>query len=34
MKGHLEFLKLIASVIQEDIRISFNAGDVAGEVCH
>ncbi len=29
----LEFLKLCAAVIQEEIRINFNAGD-AGEVCH
>ena len=30
----LEFLKLCAAVIQEDIRINFNAGDVAGEMNH
>lgn len=30
----LEFLKLCAAVIQEDIKINFGAGDVAGEVCH
>ena len=30
----LECLKLIASLVPDDIRIDFDAGDAAGEVCH
>jgi hypothetical protein len=30
----LEYLKLIASLVPDDLRINFDAGDAAGEVCH